>query len=213
MGKIKKGCPEGFPVAVWEKLNSIQANTEAMLDRSDNLERRVEVVEKAQLTRTVSLLFDKMSRMEITTSRRRHEIDHLKQHSMKNNLIFKFDDTTDIGKEIEGEDSVSVVRQFLIQVMHVPNASNFYIPIAHRLGDPRNKHRAILARFPIAAELDLILRHGNRLRGTRHGVSRQTPPSMTERNQLAMNTYNVKRIDFNNKARLNNGKLFVKGKV
>ncbi|KAK2166536.1 hypothetical protein LSH36_38g06048 [Paralvinella palmiformis] len=151
--------------------------------------------------------------MEITTGRRRHEIDHLKQHSMKNNLIFKFDDTTDIGKEIEGEDSVSVVRQFLIQVMHVPNASNFYIPIAHRLGDPRNKHRAILARFPITAELDLILRHGNRLRGTRHGVSRQTPPSMIERNQFAMNTYNAKRIDFNSKARLSNGKLFVKGKV
>ena len=126
---------------------------------------------------------------------------------MKHNLIFKFDDTTDIGKEIEGEDSLSVVRQFLIQVMHVPNASNFYIPIAHRLGDPRNKHRAI------ATELDLILSHGNRLRSTRHGVSRQTPPSMTESNQFAMNTYKDKRIDFNNKARLNNGKLFVKGKV
>ena len=53
----------------------------------------------------------------------------------------------------------------------------------------------------------------NRLRGTRHGVSRQTPPSMTERNQFAMNTYKDKRIDFNNKAHLNNGKLFVKGKV
>lgn len=46
---------------------------------------------------------------------------------MKHNLIFKFDDTMDIGKEIEGKDSVSVVRQFLIQVMHVPKASNFYI--------------------------------------------------------------------------------------
>jgi len=36
---------------------------------------------------------------------------------------------------------------------------------------------------------------------------------MTERNQLTMNTYKDKRIDFNNKAHLNNGKLFVKGKV
>jgi len=132
---------------------------------------------------------------------------------MKHNLIFKFDDTTDIGKEIEREYSVSVVRQFLTQVMHVPNASNFYIPVAHRLGDPRNKHCPILARFPIATELDMILRHGNRLRGTRRGVSRQTPPSMTERNQFATDTYKDKRIDFNNKSRLNNGKLFVKGKV
>ena len=63
-GQKQKGLPEGFPAAAWEKLNSIEANTEAMLD---------------------------------------------------------------IGKEIEGKDSVSVVRQFLIQVMHVPKASNFYI--------------------------------------------------------------------------------------
>ena len=173
MGKSKKGCPEGFPAAAWEKLNSIEANTEAMLDRLDNLERRVEVVEKVQLIPTVSLLCAKMSRMEIVTDRLRHEIGHLKQHSMKHNLIFKFDDTTDIGNEKEGEDSVLVVRQFL-QVMHVPNASNFYIPVAHRLGDPRNKHRAILEKFPIATELDLILMHGDRLRGTRHGVSTPT---------------------------------------
>jgi len=69
-----------------------------------------------------------MSRMEIVTDRLHHEIGHLKQHSMKHNLIFKFDDTMDIGKEIEAKDSVSVVRQFLIQVMHVPKANNFYIP-------------------------------------------------------------------------------------
>ena len=131
MGKSKKGCPDRFPAADWEKLNSIEANTEEMLDRLDNLERRVEVVEKAQLIRTVSLLCAKMSRMEIVTDRLRHEIRYLKQHSMKHNLIFKFDDTMQIGKEIEGEDSVSVVRQFLIHVMHVPNAS------------------AILAKFPI----------------------------------------------------------------
>ena len=49
--------------------------------------------------------------------------------------------------------------------------------------------------------------------GTRYGVSRQTPPSMTERNQLAMNTDKEKRIGYNNKIRLNIGKLFVKGKV
>ena len=45
-GQKQKGLPEGFPAAAWEKLNSIEANTEAMLDRLDNLERRVEVVDK-----------------------------------------------------------------------------------------------------------------------------------------------------------------------
>ena len=60
-------------------------------------------MEKAQLIRTVSLLCTKMSCMEIVTDRLRHEIRHLKQHSMKHNLIFKFDDTMDIGKEIEAK--------------------------------------------------------------------------------------------------------------
>jgi len=65
------------------------------------LEKRVKVVEKVQLIRTVSLVCAKMSHMELTTGRLHHEIAQLKQHSMKYNLIFKFDDTTDIGKEIE----------------------------------------------------------------------------------------------------------------
>ena len=36
---------------------------------------------------------------------------------------------------------------------------------------------------------------------------------MTERNQFAMDTYKNKRSDASNKARLNNGKLFIKGKL
>ena len=151
--------------------------------------------------------------MEITTCRLRDQVQQLKQHSMKNNLIFTFDDTKEDGREVEGENTVSVVRQFLTQVMHVQNANTFYIPVAHRLGGRRGRHRAILAKFPIAVQLDEILKHGNRLRDTRHGVSRQTPPSITERNQFAMETYKDKRSDANNKARLNNGKLFIKGKL
>ena len=71
----------------------------------------------------------------------------------------------------------------------------------------------ILAKFPIDVELDEILRHGNRIRVTRHRVSRQTPPSFTERNQFAMDTYKEKRSDVTNKARLQNVKLFIKGRL
>ena len=77
-----------------------------------------------------------MSPMEITTSWLRHEIAHLKQHSMKYNLIFKLDDTTDIGKEIGCKDSASAVRQFLTQVMHVPKANNIYIQLFQRFRWP-----------------------------------------------------------------------------
>ena len=154
-----------------------------------------------------------MARMETVTCRLREELYSQKQYSMKYNLIFTFDATTDVGKEIEGEDAVSVVRQFLTHVMHVPNANQFCIPVAHRLGGQSGRRRAMLAKFPVATELDLIMRHGNRLRGTRHGVSRQTTPSMAEQNQFAMDTYKEKRSDASNKARLNNGKLYLKGKL
>jgi len=201
MGKTKKtGCPEGYPAAAWEKLIAIEANTQATLDRMEILENRVEVFEKAELVRTVSLLCAKMARMETVTCRLREELYSQKQYSMKYNLIFTFDATTDVGKEIEGEDAVSVVRQFLTHVMHVPNANQFCIPVAHRLGGQSGRRRAMLAKFPVATELDLIMRHGNRLRGTRHGVSRQTTPSMAEQNQFAMDTYKEKRSDASNKA-------------
>lgn len=86
IGRSKKSCPERFPAAAWDKLNAKEANTEAMLDRLDNLEQRVDIMEKAHLVRIVSLLCVNVSWMEKTTSRLRDEIGLLKQHAMKYNL-------------------------------------------------------------------------------------------------------------------------------
>ena len=79
--------------------------------------------------RTVSLLCAKMSHIDIIISGLLDEIRHLKQHSMKYNLLIRLDNTTVVGKDIESEDLVSAVRQFVNQVTHVPNRSNFYIPV------------------------------------------------------------------------------------
>ena len=55
------------------------------------------------------------------------------------------------------------IRQFLIQVLHVSNASNLYVLVTRRLDNPRNKHQTILSKFPAATELDLIPKHGSRV--------------------------------------------------
>ena len=104
-----------------------------------------------------------------------------------------------------------MIGQFLTQVLlHL----NFYIPVARRLDYPGSKHRGKLGKFPVGSELDLILKHGNRLRANHHGWSKRTTQSATERNQLAINSYKAKRIEFNNKARLANGKqLFLKFEI
>ena len=49
MGKDKKGCPDGFPAAAWEKLNSIEANTETMLDRLANYALKCDALKLSQI--------------------------------------------------------------------------------------------------------------------------------------------------------------------
>jgi len=111
------------------------------------------------------------------------------------------------------ETCVDVVRNFLTSVMHVPGAKDFYIPVAHRLGNKRSGHtRSIIAKFPIAIELSTVLRHGNRLRDTRHYVHRQLPPAVTERKNFALDEFKEKKRDVANNAKLINEKLFIKGK-
>ena len=175
------------------------------------LNSKVSQLEKAE--RDNQLLRAKLSRLEISHTRLRNEVRGVKQHSMKNNLIFNFDYSKSVGKETRGEDAAAVVRHFLISEMKVANANRFYIPVAHRLGGKRNGHRTIIAKFPVASELDTILRHGKQLQGTKHSVSRQTPPSMTERNKFAMNKFKDMKKDVNNQARLSKGVLSIKGKV
>ena len=57
---------------------------------------------------------------------------------MKENIIFSFDKSSDfgraIGKEVEGENSGEIVRQFLKRVMGMTGVEKIFIPVAHRIG-------------------------------------------------------------------------------
>ena len=89
-----------------------------------------------------------------------------------------------------------------------------YIPIAHRIGARRQGvTRQIIAKFPVAHEMDQILKQANRLRDTHHFINRQLPAAVRERNQYALPEYRQKRQTPANKAKLINGKLYVKGQL
>ena len=89
---------------------TIDANTKGTLDQLEGLEQWVEIVENSYLVSTVNMLCTKMIRVEITTRKLHDEVQQLKRHSMKNNIIFTFDNNKEDGREVEGEDTVSVVR-------------------------------------------------------------------------------------------------------
>ena len=167
-------------------MKAIKSNTELTLSRMDGLECKISALESQvsgaeslsadvkSLQNTVSLLCAKLDRTEIVTNRLTREISELKAHSMKYNLIFNFDRNTDTFKEVEGEDSIGVIKRFLSNVMNVPNASQMYIPLAHCLGKRfPGIRRSILAKIPNANDLDNILRHTNRLNDTKYFVQRE----------------------------------------
>ena len=68
-------------------------------------------------------------------------------------------------------------------------------------------------KFPICDELNMVLNHTNRLKNTRHYLNCQVPAEIRERNQYALPEFKAKRQNPANKARLINGRLFVKGRL
>ena len=112
---LTEECPEGFNPIVWRKLLAIEANTAGATSRLDTLEDRVERLEVR--CDQIQLLAAKVARLETSKVHLRDETRDLKHHSMKYNLVFSFDDATDIGKEVEGEDTESVLREFLKSAM------------------------------------------------------------------------------------------------
>jgi hypothetical protein len=160
------------------------------------------------------MLCAKLERSDTIVSRLSRELTELKTHSLKYNLIFNFDQAKGDCKEAEGENCIALVKRFISNVMSVPNAPMMYVHVAHRLGQRRpGAIRPILAKFLNVHELQTVLKHTNRLRGTKHFVQRQIPPDVTERKNLALDEFKAKRGDVQNKARLVNEKLFIKGKL
>jgi hypothetical protein len=153
-----------------------------------------------------------LQRSRISTARLRRELVEIKTHSMKYNIIFDFAKNSQHGKETHGEKRENIVKKFMVGVMKVPNAAKFYIPVAHRMGGNQSP-RPILVKIPNASELNLVFKHaGKHLKATNHKVYRQTPPAISERKNFALPVFKEKRQDPDNRAKLVNDKLFLKGK-
>ena len=71
------------------------------------------------LKTTVNRLCCKVQRQEIEIARIQDELNNQTAQNMKYNVIFNFDKQSDVGREIEGENCVGVVKKFLNSVMHI----------------------------------------------------------------------------------------------
>ena len=161
----------------------------------------------------VEIMEAKLIRNDTVIKRLTNQILDMQAHSMKNNIIFTFDKKSRyFCQEADGEKCTAIVRHFLVSVLGVQAANDFYIPVAHRVGMRRSSGaRSILATFAVASEISMVMANANRLKNTTHYLNRQIPAAMRERNQHAMSEFKEKRQNQANGARLINGKLYVKG--
>ena len=206
--------PDGVNDRMWSILQRIDTNTSAASRRIGTLETSVKALgdEVSTLKDTVVLLANRLERAERKNTKLGKELSEVKAHSMSENLILSCDGPD--YREVQGENCVALVRQFLINVMGVTGAATYFIPVAHRLGTRRpDRSRQIVVRLPVASELQTIMKHTNRLKGTRHFVSRQLPAEHRERQQFALDRYKAARTNPANKASMVREKLFIKGQL
>ena len=183
------------------KLGTVIENNGELDAKVGTLENRLDIVEGG------------LRRSEQINKRLSDQMTDMQMRSMKNNIIFSFERGTDYAREVMGENCVELVKQFLHKILGLTNAPKFFITVAHRIGPKNDTSRSIIAKFPISSEIDIILRNASRLRDTKHHINKQIPANIRERNQFALPEYQEKRANPSNKARLSNGKLYVKGRV
>jgi hypothetical protein len=220
--------PEGIPVGLWDMFLSIKADTSITSQRVEQLETRVDELENTPsatantplveqvdtLSKTVTLLAAKLAKCEIKCGDLNDQLDSMRAHSMKNNLIFNFDKDNEQYKEVKGENCVDLVKSFLGNVLGIGNANDIYIPVAHRIGRRNpNFTRSIIAKFPISNEFDLVLKNTNRLRSTRHYVAKQLTAKQRERKKYILPVFKDLKSNPDNNARVVDDKLFVKGNL
>lgn len=165
------------------------------------------------MKRHIELLEARVDKCTSTTSLHASQIDDLRSYSMKRNLIFDFDKCYNGAKEAAGENCVAIIKAFLSSVMGITDSDKMMVPVAHRLGAPRSGFiRPIIAKFPIADEMDRVMRNTNRLRNTRHFIKRQLTPNQREREQFMLPMYKSIRSS-GGRARISKGKLVVNGQV
>lgn len=219
---VLEDIPDGVNARVWALLHQIEQNTATASGRITGLETEVTSLKTAvsdltaglsTMKDTVSLLHNKLERAERWNRKLAKELTEVQAHAMGENLIFSLD-----GRqygEAEGEDCTGMIRHFLVHVLGIRAAEDFFIPAAHRLGSRRagGRPRQILARFPVTSELKAIMDNTSRLRGSHHFVSKQLPAALRERQQFALDRFKEARSDPSNKAKMVREKLFLKGQL
>ena len=212
-------------------ITSDMANDELLDQRIEILENRIDELEEpttpvgntgndelhgkvSQLSQAVQLLSAKLLKCENRCTDLTAELDQLRAHSMKCNIIFNFDNDNGNFKEAKGENCVEIIRMFISSVLGVDKARDMYIPVAHRIGRRNPAYtRAIIAKFPISMEFNMVMMNTNRLRNTHHQVSQQLIARQRERKQFIIPVLKHLRTNPDNQAKLFGDKLIVKGKV
>ena len=216
--------PEGVSMGLWDMLLSIKADTAATSARVDTIENRLDELEDSypedidvkvnKLEMKVDLLSARLDKQEKVSEHLAVQIDDIRAHSMKENIIINFDNTVETFKEAIGENTVEITRHFFTTVLGIENADDLYIPIAHRLGFKKPTFiRSVIVKLPFAMDRDLVMSRANRLRDTRHYISKQLTAKQRERKQFALPVYKELKSDPENKAKLVDDKLYVKGIV
>ena len=219
--------PDGTAPEVWDMLLSIKKDTSDTRARVQNLEDRVQALESInsewretqteidELKTSVELLKAKFTKTNNTVAHLTNELQSMKAHTMKNNLIFKIDKDVEEYKEIKGENCAQLIRSFLKNVMGLSDtAKALDIAVAHRIGARRPGHtRPILVKFLHDSDIQIIMSNVSRLRETQHFITRQLPPSHKERKDFVLPFFKTLRSNADNKAQLVGDKLYVKGKL
>ena len=232
-----------FKLEMWKLMKSIKLDTVAANEKIVELDNRVSIIETGaenvgtrvsdienkidELTtkldstsselaianQEITLLDAKLMKSEIKSMHLGNEVDDLRAHSMKYNLLFNFDKSYAAGKEIRSENSIDIVKTFLSTVMGI-DTRDIYIPVAHRVGvSAPNRERPILAKFPVSSQLNTVMKNTGRLRGTGHFVSVQATQRRHERKQFVLRKYQEAKQQYGTDARLSGDKLYINGQL
>ena len=159
--------PDDIPESLWILLHTLKEDIKGEIKALDSkvsalIRLNGELKENVtSLEQIVELLGDRLIRTDTLNKRLQSRILDLETRSMRNNIIFSFDPkSSDFGTEAEGENCVLIIKHFLGSVLSIPHANDVYIPVAHRLGIRRTgTSRQIIATFPVANELHMVLQH------------------------------------------------------
>jgi len=111
---------------VWLGIKSIKSDTTSLRTDVDALDIRTKAIEEANLERdddlqslqnTVQMMQARLVRSEIHQKHLSEEIEDIKSRSMRDNIIFNFDQAATDFKESRGENCLELIHSFLSAIM------------------------------------------------------------------------------------------------